>query len=51
MDNDNFDYGKCEECGRKLTEETIRECKHCSKLLCEWCINVDTCEDCKHIPD
>jgi len=48
---DNYDYGTCEECGRKLTEETTRECKYCSKLLCEWCINVETCEECKHIPD
>lgn len=47
MDNDNFDYGKCEECGRELTEETTRECKYCSKLLCEWCIDGECCEDCK----
>jgi hypothetical protein len=46
MDYDTLNYGHCEECKRELTEETTRECRRCSKLLCEWCMFGDYCEEC-----
>lgn len=37
----------CDICGDEHYEKRRRECKYCSRSVCEYCINVDVCHECE----
>jgi len=37
----------CEICNNKFDDKRHRECKQCSKEVCEYCMDGEYCEDCK----